>query len=198
MSDSRLQEIVTKAVVGRAERRMSWSHTVPAEGITGVYGVHVTDSTVAVKATEENPVVDVIVDCDLWCGTSKHTKVMRCTCRGTESVLLRTVGQILGDTDLTVRLVGPVRATGVSVSDDQITLSLEADVIVEMSALSRMWVRAYDLEEELVDDTEDYSSDSSRSGSSSDTRSDSRSDSSDSATGSGSYTYSYSISYTDE
>ena len=194
MSDSRLQEIVTKAVVGRAERRMSWSHTVPAEGITGVYGVHVTDSTVAVKATEERPVVDVIVDCDLWCGTSKHTKVMRCTCRGTESVSMRTHGQILGETDLSVRLAGPVRATGVSVADGQITLSLEADVIVEMSALSRMWVRAYDLEDESFDDSDDYTTDSSSS--SSDSRTDSSS--TDSGTGSSSYTYSCSFSYTGE
>ena len=75
MSDSRLQEIVTRAVVGRAERRMSWSHTVPAEGITGVFGVHVTDSTVGVKESNGRPVVDMIVDCDLWCGTQKNTNV---------------------------------------------------------------------------------------------------------------------------
>lgn len=76
MSESRLQEIVTRAVVGRAERRMTWSHTVPAEGVTGVYGVHVTESTAAVKDKDGRPVVDVIVDCDLWCGTNKNTKVI--------------------------------------------------------------------------------------------------------------------------
>jgi hypothetical protein len=168
VSDSRLQEIVTKAVVGRAERRMSWSHTVPAEGITGVYGVHVTDATVAVKESDGKPLVDVIVDCDLWCGTIKHTKVMRCTCRGTETVGVRTVGQVIGDSDMSVRLSGPVRATGVSVADGQITLSLEADVIVEVSALSRMWVKAYDLEDDVLDDlSDDYSSTDSSSGSSS-------------------------------
>ncbi|MDB4897587.1 MAG: conserved domain protein glutamate-rich [Firmicutes bacterium] len=75
MSDSRLQEIVTKAVVGRAERRMYWSHTVPAEGVTGVLGVHVTDSSIAVKEKDGRASVDVIVDLDLWCGNPKHTKM---------------------------------------------------------------------------------------------------------------------------
>lgn len=77
MSANRLQEIVTKAVVGRAERRMSWSHTVPAEGITGVYGVRVTDSAVGIKDNGGRPVVDMIVDCDLWVGTQKNTNVFR-------------------------------------------------------------------------------------------------------------------------
>lgn len=75
VSDSRLQEIVTKAVVGRAERRMTWSHTVPAEGVTSVLGVHVTGATVAVKDEGGHPMVDVLVDCDFWCAHQKHTKV---------------------------------------------------------------------------------------------------------------------------
>lgn len=165
MSDTRLQEIVTKAVVGRAERRMTWSHTVPAEGITGVYGVHVTDSAVAIKESNGRPVVDVLADCDLWCGTSKHTKVIRCSCRGTEIMDVRTVGHVLGDLDLSAKLPGRVRATGVSVGDGGITLTLEADVVVEMSALSRLWVKAYDMDDEVLSDLEG-SSDSSDSSSS--------------------------------
>lgn len=168
MSDSRLQEIVTRAVVGRAERRMTWSHTVPAEGITGVFGVHVTDSTVAIKENGSRPVVDVIVDCDLWCASHKLTKVVRCTCRGTEALTVRTVGHVLGDADVSVKMIGPARATGVSVADGHITLALEADVMVEMSALSRMWVKAFDLEDDVLDDL-DYPGDDSSSSSSSGT-----------------------------
>jgi len=74
VSDSRLQEIVTKAVVGRAERRVSWGHSVPAEGVTAVLGVHVTNATVAVKDQDGRPMVDLLVDCDLWCQNGKNTK----------------------------------------------------------------------------------------------------------------------------
>ena len=171
MSDSRLQEIVTRAVVGRAERRMCWKHTVPAEGVTGVFGVHVTDAAVAVKESDGRPVVDLIVDCDLWCGTAKNTKVLRCTCRNTESVDIRKVGQVLGESVLNVRALGPARATGVDAGDGQITVALEADVLVEMSALARMWVKAYSLEDDVLGDLDDPDSSSSGSGSSSDSTS---------------------------
>jgi hypothetical protein len=57
---------------------MYWSHTVPAEGVTGVLGVHVTDSSIAVKEKDGRAAVDVIVDLDLWCGNPKHTK-MNCS-----------------------------------------------------------------------------------------------------------------------
>ncbi len=155
MSDSRLQEIVTKAVVGRAERRMTWSHTVPAERVTGVLGVHVTDCSVAVKEQDGKAAVDVIVDCDLWCGSKKDTKVVRCTCRHTEAVDVRTVGWVLGKSQLNVRLLGPARATDVEVVDGQVVLSMEADVLVEKSAMARLWVRAFNMEPDVLQDLDD-------------------------------------------
>lgn len=155
MSDSRLQEIVTRAVVGRAERRMTWSHTVPAEGVSGVLGVHVSDSTVAVKESDGRTVVDVIVDCDLWCGSSKSTKVLRCTCRNTETTKVRTAGTVLGEREVRGRLLGAPRATGVDVAGGKVTIHMEAEYVVEMSALARMWVKAYDLEEEVLVDLDD-------------------------------------------
>lgn len=152
MSDSRLQEIVTQAVVGRAERRVTWGHTVPAEGVTGVLGVHVTNSTVALKDEGGSASVELMVDADLWVSTSKGTKVMRVTGRNSEAPSVRTFGRVLGDHDYKVSATGPARVTGVSVTDGQVTLQLEADYSVEMSALSRFWVRAYDLESEVLRD----------------------------------------------
>lgn len=169
MSDSRLQEIVTRAVVGRAERRMTWSHTVPAEGVSGVLGVHVSDSTVAVKDSQGRAVVDMIVDCDLWCGSAKSTKVLRCTCRNTEAAEIKTVGQVLGERDVRARLTGAPRATGVDVTDGKVTIHMEAEYLVEMSALARMWVKAYDLEVEVLGDLDDPDADGTSSGTSSGT-----------------------------
>jgi len=78
---------------------------------------------------------------------------------------VKTWGQVMGDLDPNVKLTGPVRATGVTVGEGQITLSLEADVVVELSALSRMWVKAYDLESDVLGDLEDPGDSSSSSGS---------------------------------
>jgi D-serine dehydratase len=80
---------------------------------------------------------------------------------------VKTVGHVLGDVEMSVKMVGSARATGVSVADGQITLCLEADVVVEMSAFSRMWVKAYDMECEVLEDLDDYSSSESDSDTSS-------------------------------
>jgi len=165
VSECRLQEIVTKAVVGRAERRVAWGHTVPAEGVTGVLGVHVTNSSIAIKEEDGRPTVDLTVDCDLWCGGNKNTKVIRCSCRNTEAVEVRTHGKVLGDRDWKA-VAGTARATGVSVEDGKVCLQLEADVAVEMSALTRLWVKAYDLERDVFQDLDDTGDDSESSSSS--------------------------------
>lgn len=165
MAETKLQEIVTKAVVGRAERRVTWSHTHQAEGVTGVLGVHVTDCTVALKG--DGPTVELSVDCDLWCTGPKNTKVMRCTCKNSEAIEMRTWGKVLGDRDWKVTLLGDAEAVDVQVNDGKIALKLQANLAVEMSALTRLWVKSYDLEEEYDDleEASDVSSDS-RSGSS--------------------------------
>lgn len=165
MSESRLQEIVTRAVVGRAERRMSWSHTVPAEGVTDVLGVRVTDWTVAVKEQDGYAVIDLLADCDLWCGNEKNTKVIRCTCRHGERVEVRTVGRVLGETDLRARILGSPRATGVKVHGGQIAIAMDGEVAVEVTALARVWVKAYDMEDEVLEDLDDSDGDCSSSSS---------------------------------
>lgn len=161
MSDSRLQEIVTRAVVGRAERRMTWSHTVPAEGITDVLGVRVIDWTVSVKEHDGKAVVELVTDCDLWCGNRKQTKVMHCNGRHSESFAVRTTGRVLGESNLRVRLGEAPRATGVKVENGQISVSLEGEATVEMSALARVWVKAYDLDEDVLEDLDDSEEQSS-------------------------------------
>lgn len=154
MSDSRLQEIVTKAVVGRAERRINWTHAVPAEGVTGVLGVHVTNCAVAVTEADGSE-VQVLAEIDLWCAGGNSTKVIRCTARHPEAVVMQTLGPALGEPEFSARLVGSVEATGVSVGEDQITVNLAATVLLEMSAVTRLWVRSYNIEDATLDDVED-------------------------------------------
>jgi len=75
----------------------------------------------------------------------KNTKVIRCSCRNSELIGFRTDSPVLGDRDVKVKMTEAARATGVDVRDGQVVLTLEADVAAEMSALTRVWVRAYDL-----------------------------------------------------
>ena len=94
--------------------------------------------------------------------------MIRCTARNSEVVDIRTVSRPLSEADVSAKLAGSARATGVSVGDDGITLCLETDVVVEMSALTRMWVKAYDMCDDVLSDLDDPDDDSSSSGSSSD------------------------------
>jgi hypothetical protein len=80
---------------------------------------------------------------------------------------IRTVGFVLGDADLGAKLIGHAKATGVRVGDGQVTVSMEADVVVEMTALSRMWVKAYDTDDDVLEDLDDPDYDDSSSSSSS-------------------------------
>lgn len=165
MSEGRLQEIVTKAVVGRAERQVKWTQTVPADGVTGVYGVHVTGSEIDVELADGRPVVTCTVQADLWCATGGATKIIRAHAEHTEGVNIRTAGQILGQREIRARLVGPAKATGVDVQNGAIRLALTADLVMEMSATTRLAVRAYDVEEEAEADS--WTDDSSSAGDSS-------------------------------
>lgn len=167
MSEGRLQEIVTKAVVGRAERQVKWTHTVPADGVTGVYGVHVTGYEIEVELADGRPVVNCTVQADLWCGTGGATKIMRVQAEHTEGVNVRTVGKILGQREIRARLVGPAKVTGVDVQNGAIHLGLVADLVVELSGTTRLAVRAFDVDDEAgeTDSWTDASGSGSGSGS---------------------------------
>lgn len=164
MSEGRLQEIVTKAVVGRAERQVKWTQTVPADGVTGVYGVHVTGFEIEVELVDGRPVVNCTVQADLWCGTSGTTKILRVQAEHTEGVHVRTHGKILGQREIRARLVGPARVTGVDVQNGAIHLGLVLELVVELSGTTRLAVRAFDLDEERGE-TDSWSNDASGSGS---------------------------------
>lgn len=165
MSEGRLQEIVTKAVVGRAERQVKWTQTVPADGVTGVYGVHVTGYEIEVELVDGRPVVNCTVQADLWCGTGGATKIMRVQADHTEGVTVRTVGRVLGQREIRARLVGPAKVTGVEVQNGTIHLGLVAELVVELSGTTRLAVRAFDVEEEEFGETDSWSDDTSGSGS---------------------------------
>ncbi|MGE5673755.1 MAG: outer spore coat protein CotE [Mycobacterium leprae] len=152
MSESRLQEIFARSVVGRAEHRMHWRHTVPAEGITGVLGVHITDARVEAKEEHGHAAISIVIDADVWCGNQRNTKILRVSCPNTDLVDIRTHGHVLGDTNLRAELIRRPRATGVRVAEGEIVISLEADIEVEMTALARLWVKVYDVEETTIED----------------------------------------------
>jgi hypothetical protein len=148
VSEGRLQEIVTKAVVGRAERQVKWTQMVPADGVTGVYGVHVTGYEIEVEVAEGRPIVTLSVEADLWCGTGGATKILRVFGEHTEAVNIRTIGKVLGGREIRARLVGPAKATGVDVQNGMIRLGLEAGLVLEMSGTTRLSVRAYEVEDQ--------------------------------------------------
>jgi hypothetical protein len=148
VSEGRLQEIVTKAVVGRAERQVKWTQTVPADGVTGVYGVHVTGYEIEVELADGRPIVTLSVEADLWCGTGGSTKILRVFAEHTEGVNVRTMGKVLGSREIRARLVGPVKATGVDVQNGTIRLGLEAGLVLEMSGTTRLSVRAFEVEDQ--------------------------------------------------
>lgn len=152
MSDSRLQEIVSLAVVGRAERRIAWRHTLAAEDVKNVLGVRVSGSSLKVKDDDGQTAATVTVSLDLWCANDKETSVIRTKSSCTQSVPVKLVGRVMGGREARGVLLGGARSTGVKVEGGQIVLSLEADVALEITATARMWVRAYDMEDEVLED----------------------------------------------
>lgn len=146
MSDSRLQEIITRAVVGRAERTLTWCHKLVAEGMTHVLGVRVGRTTLTVEAEEGQPLVGLTVDCDLWCRNEEETKVIRTRCRTVHEVPVALRGEILGKSSTGVELVSGPRSTGVRVEGESIYIDVEATVQVEVSALTRLWIRTHDID----------------------------------------------------
>lgn len=167
MSDSRLQEIMTRAVVGRAERTLTWCHKLPSNQMTQVLGVRVGRIGLSVKTEERQPVAELVVDCDLWCSDGERTKVLRTRCRCVQEVPITLRGEVLGDEEFHLELVGGPRSTGVRVEEEAIYVDFEAMVQVEATALARLWVKAYEFEIPLalVDEAADYDSSASPYGS---------------------------------
>lgn len=149
MSDIRLQEIVTRAVVGRGDHRVVWSHAVPAEGADNVLGVHVSKFSLSVEDGDGAAIVQVSATCDLWCTSGVESRVHRLTSTHREPAQVRMTARIVGETELTASLARGVRCIQAEVQDGQLSLTLEADVVLEVSGMARFWVKAYDLSNEL-------------------------------------------------
>lgn len=149
MSDIRLQEIVTRAVVGRGDHRVVWSHAAPAEGADNVLGVHVSKFSLSVEDGDGEPTVRVSATLELWCTSGAESRVHRITCTHRQPTPIRLNARVVGETEVTATLVRGVRCTEADVRDGELNLTMEADVVVEVSGMARFWVKAYDLSDEL-------------------------------------------------
>lgn len=165
MTHVRLQEIVTRAVVGRTERRVVWSHSLPAEGVDRVLGVHISQGKVEVTG-DDRPELRFQATCDLWCQQGDETAIRRITPPHTEPASVKLYAHLVGDLATSAQMVRPPRCTGVEVAGDQLVLTIETVVAVEAAGLARFWVKAYDLSAGM-DDAESYEESSDSLGSSS-------------------------------
>ncbi|MFZ5827517.1 MAG: outer spore coat protein CotE [Bacillota bacterium] len=158
MSDIRLHEIVTRAVVGRGDRRVVWSHTAPAEGADSVLGVHLSQVRLNVEDESGEASLRLSVVCDLWCSHGDETRVQRLTCTHTEPATIDLEARVVGETTTRASLVRSVRCTEAAVEDGQLVLGLEATVAIEVTGLARFWIKTYDLAAGLDADGESFQS----------------------------------------
>lgn len=165
MSDNRLQEIITRAVVGRGERTLTWCHKIGAEEVKQVLGVRINKTDVECETDEYQPLVELTVDCDLWCSNGSDTKVIHTRCRCLKEVPVRISGQVLGDLQSHVMVVSGPRSMGTRVEGDAIYIDFEATVQAEMIGLSRLWIASYEMELSPCPDDWDLSLSSGDSGS---------------------------------
>ncbi len=149
MSDIRLQEIVTRAVVGRGDRRVVWSHTSPADGAENVLGVHIGDTGLSVVEEDGAAAVRLTAVIDLWLGFGDETRVRRLTSTHSEPAAVQVVARVVGETETRGELLRSLRCVKADISDGQIVLTLETDVALETTGLARFWIKTYDLEDEL-------------------------------------------------
>lgn len=145
MSDIRLHEIVTRAVVGRGDRRVVWSHTAPAEGADSVLGVHLSNVRLSVEDESGVASLRLSVVCDLWCTHGEETRVQRLTCTHTEPAVVELNARVVGETETKVSLARSVRCTHAAAAEGQLVLGLEATVVVEVTGMARFWIKTYDL-----------------------------------------------------
>ncbi len=160
MSSIRLQEIMTRAVVGRCDRRVVWTHTAPADGTDCVLGVHVSHPQVTVEDGAEGPQVRLSAVCEVWCSAGDETRVQRIACTHAEPAAVPLVARVVGETETTGRLLRGARCLEAEVRDGLFHLTLEMHVALETVGMARLWVKAFDLLEDGAD-LDAYSSETS-------------------------------------
>lgn len=165
MSDIRLQEIMARAVVGRCDRRVVWSHAAPAKGVESVLGVHVSSAEMTVAQGDQGASVRLSAVCEVWCGCGGETRVERLTCTYNEPANVPLSARVVGATETTGSLVRGTRCIGAEVTDGQLQVTLESHISLEATGTARFWVKAYDLADEAEAEglSDSLSSDSSSS-----------------------------------
>lgn len=139
-----LLEIISEAVVGRAEHTLAWTHTMPAEGAVQVLGVRPGRVASSLRREGETPQAELTVEVDIWSLGQDGTRVTRVPCQTVQPIAVAVRGNLLNDPSYDLRVIGSPRTTGVRVEEDQIHVDLAVTVEVEARALTRYWVRAED------------------------------------------------------
>lgn len=146
MASSRLQEIISRGVVGRAEQTLTWVHKLAPQGMERVLGLRVGRAELAAALEDDEARVVLTVDCDLWCSGSGGTAVLRTRCQTVHGLPVKIRGPLLGEPDVRAELLSGPRSVGVRVENDAICIDFEAQVAVTVVAESRFVVEVYDLE----------------------------------------------------
>ena len=139
-----LLEIISEAVVGRAEHTLTWTHTMPADGVVQVLGVRPGPSEARVRTEAGAPQAEVTVDVDLWFLGPDGTRVTRARCQTVQPTPVALRGNLLRDPSYDLQLIGQARTTDVRVEEGALHLDMAVTVEVEARALTRYWVRAED------------------------------------------------------
>jgi len=166
LSSIRLQEIMTRAVVGRCDRRVVWTHTAPADGADCVLGVHVSSPELTVEQDAAGHQVHLSAVCEVWCSAGDETRVERIVCTHTEPANVPLVARVVGETETTGRLLRGARCLEAEVREGLFHLTLEMHIALEAVGVARLWVKAFDLLEDAAEyesmdsDTSDDSSQS--------------------------------------
>lgn len=154
MSDSRLQELIARAVCGRAESRLSLVDVLPTEAAE-VLGVRVTGARVRAGHEAHEIRVEIVVEYDCWCADDDSTWITKGKGVLDGPIHLHRLARPLGETELTCKLLGLPSCKRFRLSDDRITVDLSATVLVEQVGMSRFWVKAFDVDDDETEDVED-------------------------------------------
>lgn len=145
MASSRLQEIISRGVVGQEEQTLTWVHQLAPGGMDRVLGVRMGRAEATATLEGEEARVVLTVDCDLWCAGGEGTAVLKTQSRAVHGVPVRIRGPMLGEPEVRAELLSGPRSTGVRVQDDSIHIDFEAQVAVTVIAESRFLVRVYEV-----------------------------------------------------
>lgn len=146
VAEQGLVEILTRAVTERGRRRLTWSHTMPAEGARRILGVQVGSAALDLKYGNGLPVIDVQVDCDLWCAEDSNTRAYRTSARFSD--LLADVEEFShpDEAEIHISPAGSPRTVQATIQEGQVLLNLETEVDYEVIRPFRFYARVHENE----------------------------------------------------